>query len=83
MFKVRLLLLSLCSLLLVSCSEYSAVLKSNDYEFKYEAAKALYAEGHYRQASELFGVLLAPLKGTSPFTAISRSMSIPRLGVVR
>ena len=65
MFKVRLLLLSLCSLLLVSCSEYSAVLKSNDYEFKYEAAKALYAEGHYRQASELFGVLLAPLKGTS------------------
>lgn len=64
MFKVRLLLLSLCSLLLVSCSEYSAVLKSNDYEFKYEAAKALYAEGHYRQASELFSMLLAPLKGT-------------------
>jgi outer membrane protein assembly factor BamD len=41
------------------------VLKSNDYEYKYEAAKALYASGHYRQASELFSLLLAPLKGTS------------------
>ena len=56
----------LCAmLLLASCSEYSAVLKSNDYEYKYEAAKALYAEGHYRQAAELFSLLIAPLKGTS------------------
>ena len=59
------LLLATCSLLLVSCSEYTAVLKSNDYEYRYEAAKALYVEGHYRQAAELFGMLLAPLKGTS------------------
>jgi len=41
------------------------VLKSGDYEYKYEAAKALYADGHYRQAAELFAMLLAPLKGTS------------------
>ena len=59
------LLFAPCSLLLVSCSEYSAVLKSNDYEYRYEAAKALYTEGHYRQAAELFAMLLAPLKGTS------------------
>ena len=59
------LILAPCSLLFCSCSEYSAVLKSDDYEFKYEAAKALYAEGHYRQAAELFSMLLAPLKGTS------------------
>ena len=58
------LLIAVCSLLLLSCSEYSAVLKSNDYEYRYEAAKALYANGHYRQAAELFGMLLAPLKGT-------------------
>lgn len=51
--------------MLSACSEYSAVLKSNDYEYKYEAAKALYADGHYRQAAELFSMLLAPLKGTS------------------
>ena len=44
----RLLFLPLlCTLmLLTACSEYTAVLKSNDYEYKYEAAKALYAEGH-------------------------------------
>lgn len=51
--------------MLTACSEFSAVLKSNDYEYKYEAAKALYADGQYRQAAELFSMLLAPLKGTS------------------
>ena len=51
--------------MLTACSEFSAVLKSDDYEYKYEAAKALYADGQYRQASELFSMLLAPLKGTS------------------
>lgn len=59
------LLLVPCSLLFVSCSEYASVYKSNDYEYKYEEAKALYASGHYRQAAELFGTLLAVLKGTS------------------
>lgn len=58
-------ILAACSLLLVSCGEYTRVLKSGDYEYKYETAKALYMSGHYRQASELFGMLLAPLKGTS------------------
>ena len=65
MSRLFILLLATCSLLLASCTEYSNVLKSNDYEYKYEAAKALYASGHYRQAAELFSLLLAPLKGTS------------------
>ena len=51
--------------MLTACSEFSAVLKSDDYEYKYEAAKALYADAQYRQAAELFSMLLAPLKGTS------------------
>ena len=56
----------LCAIIILAgCSEYSAVLKSSDYEYKYEAAKALYAAGHYRQASELFSLLLVPLKGTN------------------
>ena len=63
--RLLILFFAPCFLLLESCSEYSAVLKSTDYEYKYEAAKALYADGHYRQASELFSLLLAPLKGTS------------------
>lgn len=65
MFRFLLLLLALCSLLFVSCGEYTRVLKSEDYEYRYEAAKALYMEGHYNKASELFGMLLAPMKGTS------------------
>ena len=51
--------------MLTACSEFSAVLKSDDYEYKYEVAKALYVDGQYRQAAELFSMLLAPLKGTS------------------
>ena len=62
--RILFLPIAICALLLVSCSEYSYVLKSNDYEFRYETAKALYAEGHYRHAAELFSLLLAPLKGT-------------------
>ncbi len=65
MRRLFLSLLVLCFLLLESCSEYSNVLKSNDYEYRYEAAKALYADGHYRQAAELFSQLLTALKGTS------------------
>ena len=65
MSRFRILLFAPCFMLLESCSEYSNVLKSNDYEYRYEAAKALYADGHYRQAAELFSLLLAPLKGTS------------------
>ena len=65
MYRLLFLLFVPCFLLLSSCSEYSNVLKSGDYEYKYEAAKALYADGHYRQAAELFAMLLAPLKGTS------------------
>ena len=52
-------------LLLTACSEYTNVLKTGDYEYRYEAAKALYVEGHYRQAAEIFSMLLAPLKGTA------------------
>ena len=66
MHRLLFLLLVACSLLLSSCSEYNAVLKSNDYEYKYEAAKALYMSGNYHQAAEIFGSLLTLLKGT-PF----------------
>lgn len=65
MSRFLILFFAPCFMLLESCSEYSNVLKSNDYEYRYEAAKALYADGHYRQAAELFSLLLAPLKGTS------------------
>ena len=46
------------------CGEYNAVFKSQDYDFKYEAAKAYYTEGKYNKAAELFGGMLVAMKGT-------------------
>ena len=55
----------LCMLLgLSSCNEYSYLQKTSDVEYKYDAAKAYYAEGRYGRASELLGSVLASLKGT-------------------
>ncbi len=59
------LLILTLALMLSSCGEYQALLKSSDYEYRYEAAKAYYAEGKYTKASLLFGDLLAILKGTA------------------
>ena len=39
---------------LCSCGEYNAVLKSSDYEYKYEVAKACYVRGEYGHAADLF-----------------------------
>lgn len=61
-------LLILCAaglLLLTSCNEYQSLMKSADYEYRYEAAKAYYAEGKYTKASVLLGDLVATLKGTA------------------
>lgn len=50
---------------LTGCGQYSRVQKTQDYEYKYEAAKALYIEGRYSRASQLLGDVLAVLKGTA------------------
>lgn len=50
--------------LFASCNEYNKVLKSADYEYKYEAAKACFVKGEYSRAATLFGDLLAIMKGT-------------------
>ena len=56
----------MCSTLLLatSCAEYNRVLKTSDYEYKYEMAKQYYAEGMYNRASTLLNDLLTTLKGT-------------------
>ncbi len=51
--------------LLSSCGEYNAVLKSSDYEYKYEVAKACYVKGEYTHATDLFSELLTTMKGTA------------------
>lgn len=64
--KYKYLIFSLLVLFtLTGCGEYVSLQKSTDYEYKYEAAKALYIEGQYAKASLIFGELLGVMKGTA------------------
>ena len=47
-----------------SCADYNQVLKTQDYAYKYEAAKAYYAEGYYNRAATMLQDVLSVLKGT-------------------
>ena len=47
-----------------SCGEYNRVLKSTDYEYKYEAAKSYFGKGQYTKASAILEELITILKGT-------------------
>ena len=49
---------------LTPCGEYNKLLKSTDYEYKYEAAKSYFAKGQYNRAATLLNELIAILKGT-------------------
>ena len=62
--KKNILITLLAALLLSSCGEYNKLLKSTDYEYKYEAAKNYFAKGQYNRAATLFNELIAILKGT-------------------
>jgi len=50
--------------LLGSCSEYNKVLKSNNYQKKFEFAKELYNENEYSKALPLFDELLSYYRAT-------------------
>lgn len=64
MFRYRIIIFSLISTLLFSCTEYQKVLKSGDYNLKYEKAVSLYEEGDYYRAQSLFDELISIFKGT-------------------
>ena len=49
---------------LTSCGEYNKILKSTDYEYKYEAAKGYFGKGQYTKAATLLEELITILKGT-------------------
>ncbi len=57
--------LAFATIFLISCGEYNKVMKTTDYEYKYEVAKACFVRGEYTRASELFSDVLAVMKGTS------------------
>ena len=52
------------AMVLVSCGKYDRIVKTQDYEYKYEAAKQYYAEGQYNRAALLLQDVLSVLKGT-------------------
>lgn len=51
--------------ILSSCGEYNKVLKSTDYEYKYEAAKGYFAKGQSNKAAVILEELIPIMKGTS------------------
>ncbi|PRZ00916.1 outer membrane protein assembly factor BamD [Marinilabilia salmonicolor] len=59
------LLLLLAVVLLASCSEYQKILKSTDYDLKYEKALEYYEEGDYMRASTLLQELISVFMGTA------------------
>lgn len=52
------------ALLFGSCNSYNKILKSTDYDYKYEAAKEYYTTGKYMRAATLLEELIAIMKGT-------------------
>lgn len=62
--KRSILLILVALFILSSCGEYNKILKSTDYEYKYEAAKSYYAKGKYAKAAVLLEELITILKGT-------------------
>lgn len=52
------------TLMLTSCGEYNKVLKSSDYNYKYEYAKKAFEEQKYTQAYTILQDLVTVFKGT-------------------
>ena len=54
-----------CALLLqMSCNSYNNVVKVQDYDYRYEAAKEYYAAGEYTRCYQLLEDMLLLMKGT-------------------
>lgn len=62
--KKSLVLVILATIICSSCGEYNKLLKSTDYEYKYEAAKTYFAKGQYGRAATLLNEVITILKGT-------------------
>lgn len=62
--KKNIIILLLSIIVLSSCGGYNNLLKSNDYEYKYEAAKCYFTSGRYSKAVTILNDLITILKGT-------------------
>ncbi len=61
----QLLILSIGFAFMTSCSGYQKVLKSTDYNFKYEKAVEYYEKGDFYRAQSIFEELVNILKGST------------------
>ena len=63
--KNKIVLLAISGLMLASCAtEFNRVYKTSDYDYKYEFAKQLFAQGKHSQAITLLQELVTIQKGT-------------------
>lgn len=62
--KKNIIITLLAAVVFTSCGEYNKLLKSTDYEYKYEAAKNYFAKGQYNRSATLLNELITILKGT-------------------
>ncbi|MCM1311378.1 MAG: outer membrane protein assembly factor BamD [Bacteroides sp.] len=58
------LIATVVSTVFVSCNSYNNLLKTTNYDYKYEAAKEFYAAGQYTRSYQLLEELVMILKGT-------------------
>lgn len=62
--KIRLFLTALLCFSMFSCSEYNKLLKSSDYELRFEMAKMYFEEGKYSKTQNLLKDIVSMFKGT-------------------
>ena len=67
----KILQILLVSLVITSCGEYQKVLKSDDYNYKYEKAVSYYESDDYNRAMPLFNELSTVMRGTSKIQEVS------------
>lgn len=62
--KKNIIITLLIAVVFSSCGEYNKLLKSTDYEYKYEAAKNYFAKGQYGRSATILEELITIFKGT-------------------
>lgn len=62
--KKNIIITLLSLVVLSSCGNFNSILKSTDYDYKYEAAKEYFTSGKYTKAVTLLNELITILKGT-------------------
>ena len=63
-YKKIFITLSAVTLVLTSCSNYNNVVRAEDYDYRYEAAKEYYAAGEYSHCYQILEDMILLLKAT-------------------